>query len=338
MQMTRRQMLAGAGASTIAATASLPAFAAWEQNARFPDPRVQMLDPSFNRYRVNNAGVERIFSGAKWCEGPIWMGDWRCLIWSDIPNNRIMRWDEASGRASVYRQPSNNANGHARDPEGRLVTCEHNTKRVTRTEHDGTITVLVDNFQGKPFNSPNDVVVKSDGTIWFSDPAAAGPDPNEGRMPTPDLPTNYYRFDPRTKQQLTVAASGLRPNGLAFSPDEKTIFLADNEPNPRVMRAYDVMEDGKLTNMRIAVTADGGSIFDGFKVDAYGNFWCGAGGGEEVDGVAVYNPQGKKIAKILLPERCANLCFGGVRRNRLFMAASHSIYSLSTNTYGEVVR
>ena len=338
MQINRRQMLAGAGASALAAATSAPAFAAWEENARYPDPRIQTLDPSFNRYRVNNASVERIFTGARWCEGPVWMGDWRSLIWSDIPNNRIMRWDEATGRASVYRQPSNNANGHARDPEGRLVSCEHNTKRITRTEHDGTITVLVDNFEGKPFNSPNDVVVKSDGTVWFSDPASNGPDPNEGHSPTPDLPTNVYRFDPKTKR-LTVAADGLRPNGLAFSADEKTIFLAHNEPVPRVIRAYDVMDDGKLTNGRVAVTGDGAAgIFDGFKVDAYGNFWCGAGGGEELDGVAVYNPQGKKIAKILLPERCANLCFGGVRRNRLFMAASHSIYSLFTNTFGQEVK
>jgi gluconolactonase len=332
MSITRRNLLAAAGALTL----SPPAFAAWEENARYPDPRVQVVDPSFNRYRVNNASVERLYIGARWSEGPVWMGDWRCLLWSDIPNNRILRWDERSGRVSVYRQPSNNSNGHARDAEGRLVSCEHNTKRVTRTEHDGTITVLADQFEGKPFNSPNDVVVrKSDGTVWFSDPAAAGPDPNEGRAPTPGLPTNYYRLDPKTKQ-LTVAASGLRPNGLAFSADEKTLYLADNEPTPRVIRAYEVAADGKLANSRVAVTGEGTTIFDGFKCDADGNFWCGNGGGENDDGVAVFNPQGKKIAKILLPERCANLCFGGVRKNRLFMAASHSIYSLFTNARGAV--
>jgi gluconolactonase len=335
MQMTRRHLFA-AGASTLGAAFAPAAFAAWEENARYPDPRVQVLDPSFNRYRVNNASVERLFTGARWSEGPVWMGDWRCLLWSDIPNNRILRWDERSGRVSVYREPSNNSNGHARDAEGRLVTCEHNTKRVTRTEHDGTVTVLADQFEGKPFNSPNDVVVrKSDGTVWFSDPAAAGPDPNEGRSPTPGLAMSYYRLDPKTKQ-VTVTASGLRPNGLAFSPDEKMLYLADNEPMPRVIRAYDVMADGKLANGRVVVTGEGTTIFDGFKCDAHGNFWCGNGGGEQDDGVAVYNPQGKKIAKILLPERCANLCFGGVRKNRLFMAASHSLYSLFTNAQGAV--
>jgi gluconolactonase len=328
MQMTRRQMLARAGASAIAATAS-PAFAAWEENARYPDPRVQVLDPSFIRYRVTNASVERLYTGTRWAEGPLWMGDWRCLLWSDGPNNRIMRWDEITGRTTVYREPSASANGNARDCEGRLVTCEQSNRRVTRTEHNGSITVLIDKFDGKRLNAPNDVVVRSDGTIWFSDPSARDADPSA----VPELPNNVYRLDPKTGR-TTVAATDLRPNGLAFSPDGKVLFLADNDPTPRLIRAYDVMDDGKLANPRVVVRGDGTSIFDGFRIDAVGNFWCGAGGGEDYDGVAVYNPQGKKIAKILLPERCANLCFGGMRRNRLFMAASHSIYALYTNTSG----
>ena len=335
MEITKRSMLMGAGAA-VAAAMTIPraAVGAWEESQRYPDPRVQVLDPSFTRYRVNNAGVERLYAGARWSEGPVWFGDARCLLWSDIPNNRILRWDEATGRASVFRQPSNNSNGLTRDRQGRLIACEHNTRRVTRTEYDGTVTVLIDKFDGKPLNSPNDVVVKSDDSIWFSDPSAANFDPYEGRVERPELPTNVYRLDPKTGR-ATVAADGIRPNGLCFSPDEKILYLADNNPTPRVIRAYDVVDDGtRLANPRVAVTGEGAAIFDGFRCDMFGNFWCGSGAGEEHDGVAVYNPQGKKIAKILLPERCANLCFGGVRKNRLFMAASHSIYSLYVNTPG----
>src|SRR5712671_6220132 len=333
MDIDRRTMLAAVGAAA-ATTLTGPAFAAWEESTRYPDPRVQTLDPSFARYRIAQASVERLYTGARWSEGPAWFGDARCLLWSDIPNNRILRWDEASGNVSVYRQPSNNSNGLARDRQGRLVACEHNTRRITRTEFNGKITVLADKFDGKPFNSPNDVVVKSDDSIWFSDPSAANFDPYEGRNEKPELPTNVYRLDPKTGR-VTIAVGDIRPNGLAFSPDEKILYLADNNPMPRLLKAYDVVDD-KLTNPRAIASAEGGGIFDGFKVDTFGNIWCGAGAGEEHDGVAVFNPQGKKIAKILLPERCANLCFGGLHKNRLFMAASHSLYSLYVNTQGAV--
>jgi gluconolactonase len=334
MNITRRNLLASAGASALAAAVSPPAFAAWEESARYPDPRIITLDPSFARYRIAQTSVERLYTGARWSEGPVWMGDWRCVLWSDIPNNRILRWDEATGRTSVYRQPSNNSNGHARDRQGRLVSCEHNGRRITRTEHDGSITVLIDKFDGKPLNSPNDIVVKSDDSIWFSDPSAANFDPYEGRVEKPELPTNVYRLDPKTGR-ATVVAGDIRPNGLAFSPDEKILYLADNNPTPRVIKAYDVVDDGtRLANPRVAVTGEDGNIFDGFRCDTFGNLWCGAGPGGDQDGVAVYNPQGKKIGRISLPERAANLCFGGVRRNRLFMAASHSLYSLYVNTQG----
>jgi len=333
MNISRRAMLAGAGA-TAATTLTESAFAAWEESSRYPDPRVQNLDPSFARYRVGNASVERLYTGARWSEGPVWFGDARCLLWSDIPNNRILRWDEATGRTSVFRQPSNNSNGLARDRQGRLIACEHNTRRLTRTEYDGSITVLIDKFDGKPLNSPNDVVVKSDDSIWFSDPSAANFDPYEGRVEKPELPTNVYRLDPKTGR-ATVVASELRPNGLCFSPDERKIYLADNGVMPRVIRSFDLVEDGtKLANPRVAVTIEGGNIADGFRCDADGNLWVGSGPGEQHDGVTVYNPEGKPIGKISLPERCANLCFGGARRNRLFMAASHSLYSLYTNAQG----
>ena len=334
MELTKRNLLAGAGAAAAAMTLTRTALGGWEPSLRYPDPAVQILDPSFARYRVVQASVERLYTGARWSEGPVWVGDARCVLWSDIPNNRILRWDEVTGRTSVYRQPSNNSNGLARDRQGRLVTCEHNTRRLTRTEHDGTITVLIDKFDGKPLNSPNDVVVKSDDSIWFSDPSAASFDPYEGRVEKPELPTNVYRLDPKTGR-ATVVAGDIRPNGLCFSPDEKTLYLADNNPTPRVIRAYNVVDDGtKLANPRVAVSGDGTNIFDGFRCDTFGNLWCGAGPGEDYDGVAVYNPEGKKIGKISLPERSANLCFGGLRRNRLFMAASHSLYSLYVNTQG----
>src|SRR4051812_10040905 len=196
MESTRRGMMtAAAAAAAVAAVAAPKAFAAWEPTERYPDPSVQVLDPAFNKYRLGLASVERIATGMRWCEGPVYMGDWRCLLWSDIPNNRIMRWDEETGRVSVYRKPSNNANGNTRDRQGRLVTCEHDTRRVTRTEYDGGITVLADKFDGKPLNSPNDIVVKSDDSIWFTDPPFGILGNYEGHVDKPELPTNIYRLD-----------------------------------------------------------------------------------------------------------------------------------------------
>jgi gluconolactonase len=335
MDITKRDLVTGLGAATAAFTFARHAVAApWEESTSYPDPRVKVLDQSFARYRVGNASVERLYTGARWSEGPVWMGDWRSLLWSDIPNNRILRWDEVSGQVSVYRQPSNNANGLARDRQGRLVTCEHNTRRITRTEHDGSITVLADKFDGKPLNSPNDIVVRSDDSIWFSDPAAANYDPYEGRVEKPELPPHVYRLDPKTGR-LTLAVGDIRPNGLAFSPDEKILYLADNGPTPRVIKAYDVIEDGtKLANPRVVVTCEGTNIADGFRCDAFGNLWVGWGPGEDQNGVMAFSPEGKRIGHISLPERCANLTFGGVRKNRLFMAAGHSLYSLYINTQG----
>ena len=329
MQISRRDLIAGAGA-----LAAAPAFAAWEENLRYPDPRVVTLDPSFSRYRIQAASVERLYTGARWSEGPVWMGDWRCLIWSDIPNNRMLRWDEVTGRASVYRSPSNFSNGNTRDRQGRLVTCEHDTRRVTRTEHDGTITVLADRFEGKRFCSPNDVVVKSDDSIWFSDLTAGISGNYEGHVQAQELPLAIYRLDPKTGRAAIVLAD-LRPNGLAFSPDEKKLYLCDNSGTPRLIKVYDVVEDGtKLANGRVFVTCPEGTNPDGFRCDVDGNLWCGWGYGENADGVLVFNPEGKAIGRVALPERCANLCFGGLRRNRLFMAASHSLYSLYVQTQG----
>ena len=307
----------------------------WQPSQRYPDPAVQVLDPSFAKYRLLLAGVERIAGGMRWCEGPVYFGDLRCLLWSDIPNNRIMRWDEETGRVSVFRKSSSNASGNTRDRQGRLVTCEHDSRRVTRTEYDGTITVLIDRFDGKPLNSPNDVVVKSDDSIWFTDPPFGILGNYEGHVATPELPTNVYRLDPRSGRTTVVAGDIKGPNGLAFSPDEKRMYIVESRAVPRVIRCYDVVDDGRLTDARILITAEEGGTPDGFRCDVDGNLWCGWGmGNARQDGVKVFNPAGEPVGFIGLPERCANVCFGGVKRNRLFMAASHSVYSLYVNTQG----
>jgi len=305
-----------------------------DQPVRYPDPAIQTVDPSFAKYRIGNAGVERLTTGYRWCEGPVWFGDARCLLWSDIPNNRIMRWDEETGNVTVFRKPSNYANGNTRDRQGRLVTCEHDARRVTRTEYDGTVTAILDRFDGKPLNSPNDVVVRSDDSVWFTDPPFGILSNYEGHVAAVELPTNVYRVDGRTGQATVVVGDIPRPNGLAFSPDERKLYVVVSGAVPREIRVYDVVDNGtKVTNGRVFIDC-GAGIPDGFRVDTEGNLWCGWGGGEGQDGVAVFNPEGKLIGRVLLPERCANLCFGGAKRNRLFVAGSKSIYSLYVNAQG----
>lgn len=333
--MNRRTFLAAGG--SLAALAFAPrGMAQWQPSQRYPDPRVRIIDPSFAKYRLALAKVERIATGMRWCEGPVWFGDGRFLLWSDIPNNRIMKWEEETGAVSVFRKPSNNANGNTRDRQGRLITCEHDARRVTRTEYDGSITVLADRYDGKPLNSPNDVVCKSDGSLWFTDPPFGILGYYEGHLDRQELPTNVYRWDPQTKKLSVVAGDISRPNGLAFSPDESQLYVVEGGATPRVIRAYDVVDDGtRLANGRVLMTAEAKGTPDGLRVDVDGNLWVGWGMGEEgLDGVSVFNPEGKLIGRIDLPERCANLCFGGRHRNRLFMCGSTSIYSLFVNTQG----
>lgn len=306
----------------------------WESAQRYPDPAVHVLDPSFEKYRLQLASVERLATGMRWCEGPVWFGDGRYLLWSDIPNNRIMRWDEETGAVSHFRKPSNYANGHTRDRQGRLLSCEHGTRRVTRTEYDGSITVLADQFDGKRLNSPNDIVCKSDGSIWFTDPMYGIQGYYEGYKAELELPTNVYRIDPKTGK-LTIVISDIRnPNGLAFSPDESKLYVVECDTSPRAINAYDIIDGTRLANKRALINCGAGAA-DGFRVDIDGNLWCGWGmGSDELDGVMIFSPQGKAIGRIQLPERCANVCFGGVMRNRLFMASSKSIYALYVNTQG----
>ena len=307
----------------------------WQPSPRYPDPSVVVVDESFNRYRLPLAKVERLATGlTRWAEGPVWIGDARCLIWSDVPGNCMWRWDEESGATSVFRSPSANANGNTRDRQGRLLTCEHLGRRVSRTEYDGRVVTLVDSFEGKRLNSPNDIVCKSDGSIWFTDPSFGILSYYEGEKKEPELPTNVYRID--AAGTISVVAEGInQPNGLAFSPDESILYIVESRSVPRRILACDVVGGTTVSNRRVLIDAGPKGTPDGFRVDLDGNLWCGWGMGEAgLDGVHVFNPDGRLIGRIDLPERCANLCFGGVHRNRLFMAASTSLYSLYVNTQG----
>ena len=305
----------------------------WQPSQRYPDPAIVSVDPSFDRYRLPLAKIERIAHGMRWAEGPVWLGDARTLVWSDVPGNAMYRWDEESGVVGVFRKPSNNGNGNTRDRQGRIVTCEHLSRRVTRTEHDGRVVVLADGYQGKRLNSPNDVVVKSDGSIWFTDPIFGITGYYEGEKDAPQLPPNVYRID--ADGALSVVAEGInQPNGLAFSPDESLLYVVESRSVPRKIVALDVVGGRTLANQRVLIDAGPGTP-DGFRCDIDGNLWCGWGMGHAgLDGVHVFNPAGILIGRIDLPERCANLTFGGVHRNRLFMAASTSVYALYVNTQG----
>jgi gluconolactonase len=304
----------------------------WQPSQRLPDAAVKEVDGAFARYRLALAKIERLATGTRWAEGPVWFGDARCLVWSDVPGNRMLRWDEESGAVSDWRKPSGFANGNTRDRQGRLVTCEHGGRRLSRTEPDGRVVTLADSFEGKKLNSPNDVVGKSDGSLWFTDPSFGILGWYEGVKADPELPTNVYRWD----GSLSVVAEGInQPNGLAFSPDESILYIVESRSVPRRILAYDVKGGKSLAHRRVLIDAGPAGTPDGLRVDVDGNLWCGWGmGSEGLDGVHVFNPEGRLIGRIDLPERCANLCFGGVDRNRLFMAATTSLYALYVNAQG----
>jgi gluconolactonase len=310
-------------------------------NARSPEPAFEILHPDGAALRLFSAKVEQLFSGCQWAEGPVWFADQRCLIWSDIPMNRMLRWDEASGRVGVFRAPSNHSNGLARDHAGRLLACEHLTRRITRTEYDGRITVLADGFDGKPLNSPNDITTDAAGNVWFSDPPFGIAGDWEGAPAAPELPHGVYRVDAATGKLEMMIDDLQGSNGLAFSPDGTVLYVIESRARPhRKIWAWDHRE-GRLSNRRLAVDADGYGALDGMAVDERGNLWCGFGTGGEpgadaaaLDGVRVYAPDGRAIAHLHLPERCANLCFGGAKMNRLFMASTHSLYALHVNVRG----
>jgi gluconolactonase len=376
MYTTRRNMLIGTAATVVAAMAtsacsqssppqssppqpaSPPQPPSFRPNQRYPDPAIEILDPSFSKYRIYSSTLEQVGTGMRWAEGPVYFPDGGYLLVSDIPNNRIMKFDEKDNSLTVFRSPANYANGNARDRQGRLVTCEHSdTRRITRTENNGDVTVLVDSFEGKSLNAPNDIVVKSDDSIWFTDPLFGINGEWEGSRAQPEqATTNVYRVTP--DNQITAVITDLvNPNGLAFSPDEKKLYVVEWKSTPnRSLWSYDVVDDGTVANKTKLIDAADQGALDGFCVDRDGNLWCGWGsngalqeepsdiGGrkvyqlrgksEDLDGVMVFNPQGKAIGFIRLPERCANLTFGGPENNRLYMAASHSLYALYVETHG----
>lgn len=294
----------------------------------------QAIKPEFNDCIIGHARVERLWTGARWSEGPVWFAAGRYLLWSDIPNNRIMRFDETDGSVSVFRDPSNNSNGHTVDRQGRLVSCEHLTRRVTRTELDGSITVIADNYNGKRLNSPNDVVVKSDGSIWFTDPSYGILMDYEGNRAASEIGAcHVYRADPETGTVEIVADDYIKPNGLAFSPDESHLYIADTgithtEGGPAHIRRHSVGADGSLSGGEVVADCSEG-VFDGFRVDRNGRIWSSA-----ADGVHCLTSQGDLIGKVLIPEMVANVCFGGPKLNRLFICGTTSLYAVYLNVNG----
>jgi gluconolactonase len=294
------------------------------------NPRIkavfEQLDERF-RGVAGDEHLEQLFGEGRWTEGPVYVPAGRYLLFDDIPNNRMLRWDECTGAIGVFREPSGYANGNTLDREGRLVTCEHGGRRVSRTEHDGSITTIADRVDGKRLNSPNDVVVCSDGSIWFTDPSYGIDSDYEGHRAESEIGAcNVYRVDPLTGEVRTVADDFERPNGLAFSLDEQTLYIADTRR--KHIRAFGVGDDGALTGGDVFTTCSVG-VFDGFRLDSTGRIWAAAG-----DGVHCFAQDGTLIGKLLLPEIVSNLVFGGPKRNRLFVCATTSVYSILLNVNG----
>jgi gluconolactonase len=340
--VTRRTFFAAAGLLTAVEHAMsqtsqvspVPAPRDWSGSTplAYPDPDIVALDPSFNRYIVRNTPIRRLHVGTLWAEGPAWNGVGRYLIWSDIPNNVQLRWLDEDAHVSTFRNPSGYSNGNTFDYQGRQLSCEHGGRRVVRYEPDGQVTVIAERFENKRLNSPNDIVVDPNGGIWFTDPMYGISGNYEGFKAESELPVAVYRVDGRTGQIGKASDEFGAPNGLCFSPDYKKLYVADTGA-PREIRVFDV--DGTaLRNGRSFVKLDipgtgAASAADGIRCDADGNLWAGAR-----PGVQVIAPTGQRLGLIQLPETCANVCFGGARRNRLFMVASQSLYAVYVNTTG----
>jgi gluconolactonase len=327
----------------------------------YPDADVLSVDPLFDRYRLPNTPILRLWTGAIWAEGPAWSSQGQYLVWSDIPNNRQLRWLHEDGHVSVFRMPSYNSNGNSFDFQGRQLTCEHMTRRVVRYEHDGSVTVIADSYNGKHLNSPNDLVPHPDGSVWFTDPpfgeslyegvpdAPGGPGNQAGHLKSHvgqpadsgnlkrELPAGVYRADPSGKVELLVGEDQLQgPNGIAFSPDYKKVYIVTLGGG---LDVFDVSSDNRLTNKKVFsdFMIDGVKCAtDGLRIDVDGNLWCASNAGAHVgySGVTIWSPDGKLIGRIRLPESCANVTFGGPKRNRLFMIASTSVYAVYVNTQG----
>jgi len=314
---------------------------------RYPDPDVLVLDKRFATIKIGNSPIRRLHTGMLWAEGPAWNGVGKYLVWSDIPNDIQLRWIEDDGHVSIIRHPAGNSNGNTFDREGRQISCEHGNRRVVRYEHNGKTVVLADRFGGKPLNAPNDPVVHPDGGIWFTDPGYGALSDYEGNKASLEIKEAVYRIEPSSGKLAKVTDDLFKPNGLCFSPDYKTLYIADTGAShypdaPRNIRAYDVIDGVKLAHGRefasMKLAMPGGEFAgfaDGIRVDVEGNLYAAAGWvGPGYDGVHVFAPDGVRIGQILLPEICANVCFGGPKRNRLFMAASQSLYALYLDTRG----
>ena len=333
----------------------------FSEPATYPDPDIITHDPAFNALRVGNTPIQRLWTGAMWCEGPAWNGQGQYLVWSDIPNNRQLRWLQDSGEVTVFRQPSGNSNGNTFDHQGRQLSCEHSGRRVVRYEHDGSITVIADAYQGKRLNSPNDVACHTDGSYWFTDPpyggqiyegmpdAAGGPSNEQGRLNAKvgqpagsgvlkrEHSNNVYRVDPSGRVDLVIDEKqfGGAPNGITFSPDYKRLYVVSRG----VVFTFDVGAGHQVSNQKqfSDFTVDGVVCrTDGIRTDVFGNLWASSNAGLTIgySGVTCWSPEGKLLGRIRLPEVCANVCFGGPKRNRLFMAAGQSLYAVYTNTQG----
>lgn len=363
--MNRRDFFRSAAATAAAASLAAPAALAqskadpqgttppprnWTDpaSAAYPDPAFEVFDPRMAALSAGPAGLRRVATGMKFTEGPVYFADQRRLIWSDIPANKLYEYNELTGETHVFRDPSGHGNGNSRDWQGRLLTCEQGARRVTRTEYDGRITVIADKYQGKPLNSPNGIIAKKDGTLWFTDPTYGILLEHQGfHKAEPELPRNVYVVDPKTGELSVAVGDFNQPNGLCFSPDEKKLYITDTGiggfaaagPQHSWIRVFDVGDDNKLTNGQVFhdLADIPGGISDDIRVDAAGNLWS-AGGWAEKDqnfnGVSVFAPDGTPIGRIVLPEVAANLCFGGPEHNILYIAASTSIYAIGVNTRG----
>jgi gluconolactonase len=345
LTMGRRTFL-GAAAAAAALTPSLQArdYGPNAQPIRYPDPDIVVLDKRFAKYKIGNTPIRRLHTGMLWAEGPAWSGQGRYLMWSDIPNNVQLRRIDDDGHVSVFRNPSGYSNGNTFDWQGRQISCEHGNRRVVRYEHDGKLTVLARQWQGKPLNAPNDVVVHPDGGIWFTDPGYGSLMNYEGHKGELHIKEAVYRIDAKTGKMDMVLDDMFKPNGLCFAPDFKKLYIVDTgathyEKAPRNIRVYDVLDDGKKLDKGrefVSMELKGKSgLADGIRADVDGNIWAASGWiGAGYDGVHIFAPDGERIGQILLPEICANVCFGGAKRNRLFMTASQSLYAVYVETQG----